>query len=226
MENKIEIIYVGDPMCTWCWAISEQFRIFRNRHPEISFSLIMGGIRAGEHSLDLDLFRDGLRKSWNQAAQESGQIYNFAFFERQSFLYDSEPSCRAVITAGKLNPSLGFVYKEKLEHAFYVLNEDITNSQVLADKAAETGLDRKEFLDLFLSNELKLLTQKDFDYSDTLDVRGFPSILVKNGEKTEFFCKGFVHIDELELLLNNYMHGKHTNNISHPVCDITKPDSC
>jgi len=186
----------------------------------------MGGIRAGEHALGLEIFKAGLERSWAQAEKESGQKYNKEFFSREHYFYDSEPACRAVVTCRELNPEKVFEYKEILEKSFYVDNQDLTNPAVLVEKAGSIGLDEKQFEDLFHSESMKNETQKDFDLSDTLDVRGFPTILYSDGGKPEFFCKGFATLDEMEQLLLQYREGKKIQVENHPVCDITKSESC
>ena len=44
-----EIIYVGDPMCSWCWGISPALNRLQvaARRDGIPYRIIMGGLRPG-----------------------------------------------------------------------------------------------------------------------------------------------------------------------------------
>ena len=210
-------------MCTWCWAIAAEFQKFRQKHAsEIQFSLLMGGIRAGEHSLPLKDFGDSLKENWKKAEETSGQKFNLIFFERNDFHFDSEPACRAVNTFLEIYPDRVFEYKEKLEEQFYTNNCDITRAENLATIAEELGANANEFLLLFESEKLKKKTKQDFDYSDTIDVRGLPTILISRGGDPEFFCKGFVTCEEMEKLLVDYLQGIKGEAAYHPACEIGK----
>ena len=223
-----EFIYVGDPMCTWCWGISREFLNFRKKYfHHVKFSLIMGGIRAGENSVNLDKLKDSLKSNWINVAKISGQIFNLDFFNRKDYIYDSEPSCRAVLTFEEFLPEKVFEYKEILERAFYTGNEDITNENILSDQAAAFGIDKPEFLKLFHSSEMKEKTQSQFDLSDTLDVRGLPTILIScEGKKPEFFTKGFVTTEEMEEMFLDHIRGNLKPENFSPggqSCDLSNP---
>ena len=46
-EGDTEIIYVGDPMCSWCWGISPQLNALERygKQQGIPFRLVLGGLR-------------------------------------------------------------------------------------------------------------------------------------------------------------------------------------
>ncbi len=48
-SEKQEIIYVGDPMCSWCWGISPALTELRDHFAKekIAFKVIVGGLRPG-----------------------------------------------------------------------------------------------------------------------------------------------------------------------------------
>ncbi|MFQ5636915.1 MAG: hypothetical protein ACE5IR_02840 [bacterium] len=48
MSDK-EIIYVADPMCSWCWGFSPVLAKIRQvAKDKVTVSLLVGGLRAGE----------------------------------------------------------------------------------------------------------------------------------------------------------------------------------
>src|SRR5690606_34230299 len=97
----LEVVYFGDPMCSWCWGISSQIERLRRwcLAENISFRLVMGGLRAGGGDAWDRRFRDFLRHHWQEVAGLTGQTFNTGLLDAESFEYDTEPACRAVVTA-------------------------------------------------------------------------------------------------------------------------------
>ena len=94
-----ELVYFADPMCSWCYgfapvvaAVEQQFR------GRLPLRLVMGGLRAGQTRPMRDADKEYIRDAWTRVNAASGQPFDFAFFEREGFVYDTEPACRAVVT--------------------------------------------------------------------------------------------------------------------------------
>ena len=121
-----ELVYFGDPMCSWCWGTAPQLRSLREwgGHNNLPFRVVMGGLRAGGGEPWTDAFRNFLRHHWRDVAARTGQTFNEDLLEREFFNYDTEPACRAVVTARSLGvpDELEFMYR--VQNRFYVLNED------------------------------------------------------------------------------------------------------
>ena len=62
-----------------------------------------------------------------------------SFFERESFNYDTEPACRAVMTVRRLQPTLAFM--ARIQQAFYAENRDMTSAAEIFLLAEQAGLD-------------------------------------------------------------------------------------
>ena len=107
----------------------------------------------------------------------SGQPFDPAFFEREGFVYDTEPPSRAVVTIRHVYPEAALPFLERLSLSFYAGNRDITDAAVIADIAAEAGFDRAEFLAAFSSDAAREQTRQDFTRCQTAGIRGFPTLL-------------------------------------------------
>jgi len=67
--------------------------------------LVLGGLRPGTVDPMDDAMRVSIRDHWTHVHEASGQPFDFDFFERERFVYDTEPACRAVVAARKNKPS-------------------------------------------------------------------------------------------------------------------------
>jgi putative protein-disulfide isomerase len=172
------LVYFADPMCSWCYGFAPVIGAlaghFRDRLP---VRLVMGGLRAGNTRPMSANDKRAIRQHWEHVGEASGQPFDFSFFDREGFVYDTEPACRAVVTMRLVNGGLALAYKERVQQAFYAENRDVTSADVLSDLAAETGLDRDRFQAEMQSPEARNATFRDFLTAQEAGVRGFPTLV-------------------------------------------------
>ena len=74
---KKELIYIGDPMCSWCWGFSPVLQEIRKQFQDhLAFSVIVGGLRAGtSENLTEDLKQD-IRGHWTEVNKMTGQPFH------------------------------------------------------------------------------------------------------------------------------------------------------
>ncbi len=194
-----EVIYVGDPLCSWCWGFAPSLSKLRESHPErFHYRLMVGGLRTGANAQPLtDELRAYLASAWRQVEQSSAQPFDHTFLRRADFIYDTEPACRAVVTARRLAPAKVFDYNEALQGAFYQHGLDPTKVETFVGIARELELDEKQFEAGFHSEEVSLETQQDFDRARELGVHGFPALLVRDGASVTGVTRGFLPPDRL-----------------------------
>ncbi len=180
MENvntTKQLIYVADPMCSWCYGFSPVIgSIVDQLHTRLPLTLLMGGLRAGNTRAMTDDDKSTMRGHWQRVAKASGQPFDFAFFDRDGFVYDTEPACRAVVTMRLLNSSIALAYMHAIQRAFYAEGRDTTSAEVLADIAAEVGVDRSAFMHEMGSSEARTATQQDFMTAKQSGISGFPTL--------------------------------------------------
>lgn len=107
-RDDVEIIYVGDPMCSWCWGISPALNQLKSTAEAngIPYRIVLGGLRPGGGDAWNEDFRNFLKHHWEEVNQRSGQPFGESLFDLEQFDYDTEPACRAVVAARQLAPEL------------------------------------------------------------------------------------------------------------------------
>ena len=205
-----ELILVADPMCSWCWGFAPAMAAIRREFGDtVGLSLIVGGLRPGTTEAMTDGMKGEIRHHWEHVNEASKQPFDFDFFERDGFVYDTEPACRAAVTVRGIKPEAAFDFLETLHRAFYAQNKDVTNIDVLAALAADTGVDPEHFRTVFASNEAREQTANDFAYARSLGVTGFPTIVARepgeNGESQyAYLTVGYRPYEALEPLLREW----------------------
>jgi putative protein-disulfide isomerase len=177
------LLYIADPMCSWCWGFSPVIDQVRNRFGEkLPMRLLMGGLRPGtDEPMSFGVKAD-IREHWQHVRKASGQPFDFAFFERDGFVYDTEPPSRAVVVMRRLDPDRVFDYFKNVQEAFYAKNLDVTDPAVLSGMAADIGLDREAFTADFKAGQTVTETWRDFEISRRLGITGFPTLLAGSNE--------------------------------------------
>jgi len=178
----MHLVYFADPMCSWCWGFSPVIEAIRERYGEsLPARLVMGGLRPGTRVPMDDASKASARSHWEHVHAASGQPFDFGFFGRQGFVYDTEPASRAVVLARRGGQARGFAYLRRVHAAFYAEDRDVTGLLVLADLAGELGFERDAFLEALSSDELGQETRQDFAIAHSAGISGFPTLIASTG---------------------------------------------
>ena len=177
------LLYVTDPMCSWCWGFSPVIDALRDHYSEgLPVYLLMGGLRPRINEPMNDSMKTELKEHWEHVQKKTGQSFNYTFFERDGFIYDTEPASRAVVTVRRLETDLVFDFLKRVQEAFFAMNCDITDPGMLADIAVEAGLRRITFTSEFVKEEVVLETKRSFEITRRLGITGLPTLLAGSEE--------------------------------------------
>ncbi|MGH3666293.1 MAG: DsbA family protein, partial [Egibacteraceae bacterium] len=133
MDRDLEFLYVGDPMCSWCWGFAPAMARLGQRYT-IPIRVIVGGLRPGADAGPLDdELRAFLLEHWLAVAAASGQPFTTSALQRPGWVYDTEAACRAVVALRELAPDRELAWFARLQQAFYADGEDVTDERVLVE---------------------------------------------------------------------------------------------
>jgi putative protein-disulfide isomerase len=206
ITTEREIIYVGDPMCGWCWGFAPVARRLAERFgAQAQFRIIAGGLRPGEHAATLDAsLKQTIRPQWEQVEAMTSQPFNYSFFERDDFLFDTGPACQAVVCARRLDPMRTLDVFIALQTAFFQHGRDITDADVIADVIADQGFDRAQFIASFARPATLQYTYADFAMTSRLGAQGFPAVFLRNRDDVALLTMGFQALEALEPAVERY----------------------
>ena len=198
-RSDVEIIYVGDPMCSWCWGISPALnRLERAAAANgIPYRIVVGGLRPGGGDPWDDQMKQFVGHHWEEVTKRSGQPFNHDLFQLAEFNYDTEPSCRAVVTARSMDAATESRFFELTQHRFYVLNQDPKEVAFYQPICAELGLDFAEFSRRFASPEMRQATVADFRLNRSWGVTGYPTVVVRRGQELVAIARGYAEFDRM-----------------------------
>ena len=191
----MRLLYFADPMCAWCYGFGPELRKVLAARSDLQLELVMGGLRPLNREPMSDAFREMLAQHWQQVAQSSGLPLNPRTLVIEGFIYDTEPACRAVVTARSIDPSKAFAYYSAVQGAFYRDAADVTREETLAALARDAGYDESLFAATLVTEPARRVTQHDFETSQRLGVGGFPTVAVAYDANLYLVTSGFVTAD-------------------------------
>jgi putative protein-disulfide isomerase len=190
-EKSMKLIFVADPMCSWCYGFGKELTELRESFPALPLDIVVGGLRAGATDVlttEQKQFRLG---HWARVEEASGLPFNReAFLALKNFVYDTEPVCRAVVTARKQVPGIDqLAVFRAIQQGFYVAGRDTTSGTVLASLGADAmtaqghATSAESFLSTWQDPETIAEARADFAKARGWGITSFPALLLEaNGQ--------------------------------------------
>ena len=205
--SKARLLYVMDPMCSWCWGSARVGVALPNQAwaAGVPLHLVAGGLRAGHGSaLDTNT-RRYILEHWQAVQQSTGQPFRFEDALPDGFVYDTEPACRALVAARGLDPEATWPLVRRIQHAFYAEGRDVTQASTLVELAELAGIPRIEFAEAFDAVATREATAADFTWVQDLGIAGFPTLLAERNGQLALLTNGYQPLDELAPLLDRWL---------------------
>lgn len=206
MRDK-ELIYFADPMCSWCWGFAPVIEAVQARFgAKVPLHLIMGGLYPGTEKPLTEKAKATIREHWDHVHEASGQPFDFDFFDREQFVYNTEPPSRAVVAVRRSKPGAALPFLRQLHHAFYAGNRDVTDRDVLSDIAQDFGAERAIFQSVFDDDLTLAETRRDFAIAKNAGIGGFPTLIGGNRQSGYLvLTQGFQPWPQIEQIVERWI---------------------
>jgi len=203
LQNETDaLIYIGDPLCSWCYGIAPELDLLKVAFPTLDFRLIMGGLRPFGKEKAIEM-ADFLTEHWVEIEKRTGQPFSFEILKDADFIYDTEPPCRAIVAARRLDPSTELEFFKAVQKAFYFENCDTNLTATYLEIAKNFNFDLNEFEAVFDSEIAKKETHSDFQIVQDMGISGFPSIVLKTGANLHLVANGFDSAENISKRIRN-----------------------
>lgn len=200
------LLYVMDPMCSWCWGFAPvaQALIAQAREAGVATRVVPGGLRRGASPLDAST-RKYILEHWQAVAEATGQPFAFEGAMPDGFVYDTEPACRALVAARELDAERVWPLLALIQRGFYQQGLDVTTAPQLVELAEQAGFDRATFADALLRAEVRAATAADFSWVQDLGIAGFPTLLAERNGQLVLLTNGYQPLQSLQPLLGRWL---------------------
>ena len=213
MSAGTRLVFVGDPMCSWCYGFTKELSLLARRHPDLPIDIRVGGVSAGATEPMSEEMKRFRLSHWHRVEKASALPFNReAFMRLKDFVYDTEPVCRAIVALRHVAPEASHLgVFRALQDAFYAQGRDTTDGAVLADLAssalAEQGFSvtAEKFLAAWEDAGVIALTASEFKEVRRWGVQSFPTLLLQHEGEVSVLAPGYMSVDELEGRLNHLL---------------------
>jgi len=207
-ENKQELenttlFYIGDPMCSWCYAMSDILKKVQEYCSlnNISFEPILGGLRTSKVENWDDDFKNFLQNEWLHISKVAAKKFSFELFKLNYFEYITTNACKAVFIIKKLsknknNNRTTMEFFSKIQKKFYAQSLDPKELAFYRDICEDLGFSFSEFSKLFIDKEIQEELKKELNYSRTFS-SSMPSLVLIKGDKKTDISIGYSSLDEV-----------------------------
>lgn len=170
------LIYVGDPMCSWCWGFAPEIEDLAE---DLPVELVVGGLRPGPMAEELgDRLASSLAHHWHVVAERTGQAFDPTFLDRRDgWVYDTEPAAIAVTQMREMSETDTLGYFTDIQLAFYGRGDDVTDTAVLTSLAERYGVDAAEFEASIRTEDSRKRAWADFSKARSWGINGFPAVV-------------------------------------------------
>ena len=181
--TKATLVYIHDPMCSWCWGFRPVLQKTLESLPsEMEVNRVLGGLAPDSDSPMPEEQQRYLQHTWRVVQEKiPGTEFNFDFWTDCKPRRSTYPACRSVIAARQFGAEFDERMTEAIQKAYYLEAMNPSDNSILIGLAESLGIDPCEFGEVLDSPSTDQVLDKEINVSRQLGVRGFPGlILVKN----------------------------------------------
>ena len=210
-QSLLNLYYVLDPMCSWCWAFRESWQALLEVLPDdVAVRYVLGGLAPDSEQPMPEAMQQSIRQTWMGIAARTGASFNMEFWDKNTPRRSTYPACRAVITAARLRPGALPEMVYAIQRAYYLEAKNPSDQEVLLDCAESLGFDRGVFTEELSSESVQHDFNKNLHLSRLMGIQGFPSVLAvsrqKDGDKPSYHSITAGYCDPSTLVSNWHQH--------------------
>ena len=153
------------------------------------FRYVMGGLARDSEELMPTETRAYVQSAWREVESRTGARFNWAFWENCQPRRSTYPACRAVLAADAQNR--GPAIFERIQRAYYLEARNPSDTTVLAELAADLGLDSARFAAALASPEIEAALQDQFHLRRRLQATAFPSLVLELRSSYRWISRGW-----------------------------------
>lgn len=178
------LIYIHDPMCSWCWAFKPALtQLISELGDTVARRNILGGLAPDSDQPMPQQMQDALQTTWQRIQQAvPGTRFNFDFWSENTPRRSTYPACRAVLAARAQEPRFEEMMISAIQEAYYLYAQNPSDHEVLVSLAADIGCQADRFSEDLRSAPINQALHDDLLFAQQLGVRGFPSLVLQTDD--------------------------------------------
>lgn len=204
-KDTINLLYIWDGYCGWCYGFSKELNKFLKNHPELPVSVLPGGLFTGDKSVAISNYPhiSGVNQRIQQlTGVEFGVDYN-QLLEEGSFILDSEDAGKGFVTLKHFAPERQYQIAYAMMKEFYQEGKSLSDPETYVTLAKHLGLNSENITAFYQSEEALTEARKLFEDVHSIGVNSYPTLILQKGEELIKIGGGVAKAEKLEENLQN-----------------------
>jgi putative protein-disulfide isomerase len=174
----MELIYVHDPMCSWCWGYRPVLEKLRRRLPAgVRWRNLLGGLAPDSDEPMPQATRAMVMGHWRRIESQLGTKFNFDFWTRCQPRRSTYPACRAVLAAAAQDREEDMILA--IQQAYYLHAMNPSDGSTLLKLANEIKLNEARFQADLDSEDTNQELMRQVSLARSWGIPGYPSLMLK-----------------------------------------------
>lgn len=204
-NDKLEIVYFTDPICSTCWTIQPQLRTLKHAYfDNINLKYVMGGLLPSWNNFN----RGGITKPedvaehWRDVALESGMPIDGSLWLNNP-LQSSYPPSIAFKAAQFQDADKALLFLRRLNELVFMESKNISKASIIKTAAIQSGLDATRLFN-DMRHRAYAAFEDDVKYSESLGIDSLPTFLFKVNDINMEFLYGNQTFETFEKTILKY----------------------
>ncbi len=195
--SETRIIYVGDPLCSWCWGIAPELERL-GALTSLPLDVVVGGLRPGPSAEPMTPTMEAfLTDHWRHVEERSGQPFDHSILRDHTWRYDTEPACKAVVTMRRAHPARTLEFFTRIQRAFYAERTLVSELEAFRPLLEGFDVDADAFMADLGSTDVTKETWRDFSWARAIGVSAFPVVILEDDAGLRPLAIGYTTADEM-----------------------------
>lgn len=196
---KTSLIYVHDPMCSWCWGFTHVYQQLLEQLPaEIEINRLLGGLAPDSGVPMPQSMQAMLQQTWHRIETTiPGTQFNFEFWNQCQPRRSTYPACRAVIAAREQGAQYDPIMTRSIQQAYYLQARNPSENETLIELASEIGLDVHRFTNQLLDASTHQRLLEEINSARSIGIDSFPRLMLERGGQYYPILSNYTDVDPI-----------------------------
>ncbi|WP_017259185.1 DsbA family protein [Pedobacter arcticus] len=210
VKRKLEIIYVYDALCGWCYGFSGVMsKLYQQYKNEFDFEVLSGGMILGDREGPISDSAELIKTHTPRLQETTGVVFGEGFWkvlEEGTQFQSSEKPAIALAVFKSFFPEQAVLFAADLQKAKYTNGVDLSLDESYLPIIEQYGIATEDFLQKLNSEEFKKAAYYEFALAKQLQVSGYPAAFIKVDDRNfHMIAKGYADYETMELRISNVL---------------------
>lgn len=211
INNKLEIIYVYDALCGWCYGFSDVMtKLYHEYKNDFDFEVISGGMILGDREGPISGTAELIKTHLPRVEETTGVVFGQGFWdvlEDGTQFQSSEKPAIALAVFKSFYPEQAVLFAADLQKAKYTNGVDLSMDESYLPMINKYQISQEDFLTKLNSEEFKQAAYYEFALAKQLQVSGYPAAFIKVDDRNfHMIAKGYANHETMKLRITNVLN--------------------